>query len=148
MNIHPDLIAPCGMNCALCVAYQFKAKDLNKLGYHKTYCPGCIPRGRHCTFTGGLCEQLANGTVRFCYECEQFPCLRLKRLDKRYRTKYDMSMIANNKMIKAQGIDAFLARQAVNWACPACGEIMCTHMHMCLDCNKTKLAKKPKRNTK
>ncbi|MDD2522552.1 MAG: DUF3795 domain-containing protein [Anaerolineaceae bacterium] len=25
-----ELIAPCGMNCSLCAAYQFKQKDLNK----------------------------------------------------------------------------------------------------------------------
>jgi hypothetical protein len=26
-----SLIAPCGMNCSLCIAYQFKEKDLNKM---------------------------------------------------------------------------------------------------------------------
>lgn len=40
-----ELIAPCGMNCGLCISYQFKENDLNKKGFHRTYCPGCIPRG-------------------------------------------------------------------------------------------------------
>ncbi len=44
-----ELIAPCGMNCGLCIAYQFKEKDLNKKGFHKTYCLGCLPRGENCT---------------------------------------------------------------------------------------------------
>jgi len=144
MDIDIKLIAPCGMNCALCVAYQFGQKDLNKLGYHRTYCPGCIPRGNNCTFTDGLCEKLAKGTLRFCYECEQFPCARLKRLDYRYRRKYNMSMIANNTMMKEKGLEAFLKSERDKWACPDCGDIMCTHMHMCLECNKDKLNKKRK----
>lgn len=132
------------MNCALCVSYQFKAQDYNKLGYHKSYCLGCYPRGKNCTFTGGLCEKLAQGTIRFCYQCDEFPCPRLKRLDKRYRTKYGMSMIENNKMMKEQGIDAFLKSQQQKWACPTCGQLMCCHMHMCLVCNEEALNKKIK----
>ena len=27
------LIAPCGMDCSLCIAYQFMKKDLNKKGF-------------------------------------------------------------------------------------------------------------------
>ena len=34
------LVAPCGMNCGLCMAYQFRSMDLNKKGFHKSYCPG------------------------------------------------------------------------------------------------------------
>jgi hypothetical protein len=41
-----NLIAPCGMNCSLCIAYQFKENDINKKGFHKSYCPGCIPKER------------------------------------------------------------------------------------------------------
>lgn len=29
------LIAPCGMNCYLCIAYQFRKNDINKRGFHK-----------------------------------------------------------------------------------------------------------------
>jgi len=39
-----ELIAHCGMNCGLCISYQFKENDLNKKGFNRTYCPGCIPR--------------------------------------------------------------------------------------------------------
>ena len=31
------LIAPCGMNCKICVAFQFKEKDLSKKGFHRKY---------------------------------------------------------------------------------------------------------------
>jgi hypothetical protein len=37
---------------------------------------------------------------RYCYECDEFPCARVKRLDKRYRTKYEMGMIENLEYIR------------------------------------------------
>ncbi|MBN2253767.1 MAG: DUF3795 domain-containing protein, partial [Kosmotogaceae bacterium] len=46
------LIAPCGMNCSLCINYQAMKDDLKKKGFHRQYCPGCIPRGENCTHMG------------------------------------------------------------------------------------------------
>src|SRR5690554_1532732 len=106
-----EMIAPCGMNCSLCIAYQFKEKDLNTRGFHKTYCPGCIPRGKNCLHMGDQCERLANGRVRFCYQCEDFPCKRLKALDRRYSKKYHMSMIENLHDIRQNGMEDFLIKQ-------------------------------------
>ncbi len=105
------LIAPCGMNCGLCIAYQFREKDLNKKGFHKKYCPGCIPRGENCKHMAHICSLVGEGKVRFCYECEEYPCKRLKSLDKRYSTKYNMSMIENLDMIKEKGMKAFLEKE-------------------------------------
>lgn len=133
------LIAPCGMNCALCIAYQGKKNDLNKHGFHRMYCDGCLPRGKGCLHMGDKCEKLANGLVRFCYECEDFPCKRLKGLDKRYRTKYHMSMIENLTFIKEQGIDAFLSKEELKWSCRDCGGTVCCHNGLCLKCGIDKL---------
>ena len=73
-----DMIAYCGMNCELCSAYLKKRKNP---------CPGCKPRGMGCLHPGGkgLCEKVHNKEVEFCFECEDFPCKRLKNLDKRLR---------------------------------------------------------------
>lgn len=133
--MNENLIAPCGMNCGLCIAYQFMKKDLNKLGFHRKYCPGCIPRGEHCTHMGHICELLGKGIVRFCYECEDFPCKRLKALDKRYRTKYNMSMIENLECIKKNGMEQFLQKEERKWRCSKCGDIICCHNALCLNCN-------------
>ncbi|MBS7527948.1 DUF3795 domain-containing protein [Fusibacter paucivorans] len=129
------LIASCGMNCALCIAYQFNENDLNKRGFHRKYCLGCIPRGENCLHMGDSCELLAKGSVRFCFECEKFPCKRLKVLDKRYRTKYHMSMIDNLEFIKANGIEAFLEKEKALWRCQECGGTICCHNGLCLNCN-------------
>ena len=103
-----NLIAPCGMNCAVCISYLAKKNDLNSEGFHKSYCEGCLPRGKNCAFMKQNCDLLGKGLVRFCYECENFPCERLKALDKRYRKKYHLSMIENLLEIKQNGIQYFL----------------------------------------
>lgn len=134
-EIQKDLIAPCGMNCSVCIAYQFREKDLNKQGFHRTYCLGCIPRGRNCTHMGDQCELLGKGTVRFCYECEAFPCKRLKFLDKRCRTKYHMSMIENLVFIKDQGMASFLEKEEAKQRCHVCFGVICCHNGLCMNCN-------------
>lgn len=134
-------IAPCGMNCSLCVAFQFKELDFNKNGFHRRYCPGCIKRGEHCLHMGDSCELMKNGEVRFCYECAAFPCARLKALDKRYRSKYHMSMIENLEFIKSRGMNAFLDQQREKWRCPGCGGVICCHNGLCLTCNPAALMK-------
>lgn len=134
-----DLIAPCGMNCSLCISYQAMTNDMNKKGFHKKYCQGCIPRGENCTHMGDACDLLKEGKVRFCYECNSFPCKRLKSLDKRYSTKYRMSMIRNLGSIRDEGMEVFLDKEAEIWKCAECGGIICCHNGLCLNCDMDKL---------
>jgi hypothetical protein len=129
-----QLIAPCGMNCGLCINYQAGKYDLKKKGLNRQYCPGCIPRGQYCLHMKTHCDLVGEGLIRFCHECDNFPCKRLKNLDQRYRTKYHLSMIDNLKQIKEQGIDRFLKEQESGWRCPACGEAICCHNGLCLYC--------------
>lgn len=138
--MNEDMIAPCGMNCALCGAYQFYQGDLNRFGFRRKYCPGCIPRNQNCLHMKDSCPILGVGKVRFCFECEDFPCRRLKALDKRYRLKYNMSMIENLKMIQSQGMAAFLHEQQRRWQCPDCGNLRCCHNGLCLNCDFDRLA--------
>lgn len=137
-----ELIAPCGMNCGLCVSFQFGKHDLNKLGYHRRYCPGCRPRGKNCLFMSKSCDLLKKGSVQFCFECPSFPCLRLQQLDKRYSTKYGMSMIENLRLINTKGIDRFLKEEEDKWKCPDCGEAVCCHTGFCLICKGENFSQK------
>src|SRR5574344_369889 len=85
------LIAPCGMNCGLCIGYLREKKP----------CAGCLirkdknkPKGcRECIIAN--CQLLAETASGFCYDCLRYPCARLKNLDKRYRINYGMSMLEN-----------------------------------------------------
>ena len=61
------------------------------------------------------CQLLSKGSIRFCYECSNYPCKRLKALDKRYLTKYHMSMIENLDYIKEFGMEKFLTKEGGKW---------------------------------
>ena len=134
-----NLIAPCGMNCGLCGNYQAMKYDLHKTGAKKPYCLGCYPRGRGCSpAKSGHCEKLMGRTIRFCYECEKFPCKSVKRLDDSYRTRFNMSMIENLEHIRDKGMVSFLKQQREKWHCPGCGELICCHTGTCLNCGTVK----------
>ena len=62
----------------------------------------------------------------------------LKHLDKRYRTKYNMSMIENLENIMNFGIRKFLKNEDIRWTCFQCGGTICVHKGYCVDCGKKK----------
>ena len=128
---------PCGMNCFICIGYL---RSVNP-------CPGCTGgdtnKPKHCKLCRiTRCSFLARGTRRYCFECEKFPCRRIKQLDQRYRTKYGMSMIENLLTIKDKGIRAFAKQEEIRWACPACGKTLCVHRDECLYCGAKRTRKK------
>ena len=125
--MNEELIAPCGMNCAVCAGYLARQYDLKSQGIMKGYCVGCRPRGKNCAFMKKRCERLGSGRVKYCYECAEYPCRNLKHLDKRYRTNYRMSMIENLEYIKKHGIETFLKKEEAKWRCPECGAVICCH---------------------
>jgi hypothetical protein len=133
------------MNCALCSSYLAMKYDLRKQGIFRSYCAGCRPRGKNCAFMKKACEKLGNGLVQYCYECEEFPCRRLKNLDKRYRTRYHMSMIENLRYLKEFGMKKFLEKEEEKWRCPECGAVICCHNGICFSCGLEKLKNKKKR---
>lgn len=136
------LIAPCGMNCGICLAYLAREHDLKKQGIMRNYCEGCRPRGKNCAFMKKSCYLLGEGKVQYCFECDDLPCARLKRLDKRYATKYHMSMIENLEYIKKHGMEKFLKKEEKKWRCPECGGVICCHNGICFSCGLEKLKNK------
>jgi hypothetical protein len=127
MNI--ELIAPCGMNCGICLAYLRKDRKCpgcrgNDVGKNKS-CVRCIIKN---------CEKIKTSKSGFCYECTEYPCQRLKQLDKRYRTKYSMSMIENLGNIKTIGLVAFVRQEEERWRCSKCGGTICVHRSYCYNC--------------
>lgn len=138
MNTIPKyrgLIAPCGMNCGLCIGHLrekrpcggcFKSDDENK----PKVCRSCVIVN---------CDLLSGTESGFCYDCERYPCTRLKNLDKRYQTKYRMSMIENLAYIKNQGLGKFLKNEEDRWKCKVCGSGLSVHRDFCLNC-KTEIS--------
>jgi hypothetical protein len=126
------LIVPCGMDCRLCRAYTREQRP----------CPGCRnddcvkPKTRmHCHIKN--CSKFERPGIKFCFSCDEFPCERLEHLDKRYRSKYGMSMIENLSNIKKFGIRRFVRSENEKWRCLQCGEMLCVHKPQCLSCGRT-----------
>lgn len=125
-----SLIAPCGMNCGTCVAFL---REKNK-------CYGCRadnpwkPKTRVMCIIKN-CTLLEKTISKFCYECIEFPCRRLKQLDKRYKTKYYTSFIDNLLKIKEEGLIKFLVFESERRSCPNCGSVISVHRENCMTCN-------------
>jgi len=137
-----ELIAPCGMNCAVCSGYLALKNDVKNKGVRMPYCAGCRPRDKKCAFLKKRCNLLLNNKVRFCYECEDFPCKSLERIDTRYRNNFRMSMIENLNFIKNSTLSKFLKKEDKKWKCPQCGGVICCHNGLCFCCSLDKLRKK------
>ncbi|MFZ7131997.1 MAG: DUF3795 domain-containing protein [Eubacteriales bacterium] len=124
-----ELIAPCGMNCRLCMRFQRDKKQCEGCNGDNTFktssCLNCIIKN---------CSIIQNSLSGMCYECHKFPCRRLKQLDRRYRDKYHMSMIDNLEIIKTFGMDVFLQKEIKRWRCSKCQSIVCVHRDVCLTC--------------
>ena len=130
MDISIAMLAPCGMNCAVCYAH---------LRTRRT-CPGC--RGpeesqpaycRRCQISACAIQR----GIDFCFECQSFPCNLIKRMDKRYRERYEVSLIENAVRIKTVGAKQFLLDEKEKWTCLHCGGVISLHARACSECGQT-----------
>lgn len=128
---YQGMIAPCGMNCGLCIS-RFR-EDRACGGCFKIDDPHKPKVCRSCKIIN--CVLLIDTESGFCFDCKKYPCVRLKNLDKRYRIRYRMSLIDNLGFIQKQGLGAFLEREEEKWKCPVCGEGLCVHRDSCLCCH-------------
>jgi len=139
------LIAPCGMNCGICSSYLALKQDIKSRGIRMPYCSGCRSRNKQCAFIKKRCGLLTGGLVQYCYECKDFPCANLLRLDKKYRACYRMSMVENLECIKAKGIQQLIDAEKEKWRCPECGQVICCHNGICFACGLDRLRDKQKK---
>jgi hypothetical protein len=124
-----DLFAPCGMNCLVCYAHLRKKKP----------CDGCLAADTHKTERCKSCfiKQCAQqkGLV-YCFDCPDFPCQRIKNLEKSYLKRYQVSLIENSRLVQASGLEPFFQKERLRWACPECGGLVCLHDKMCSQCGQ------------
>ncbi len=127
-GMHAGLIAPCGLNCALCYAHLRKKNTCGGCRGNENLPASCV----RCIIRG--CDKREGSGADFCYVCADYPCAKLKALDKRYRTKYATDIRENQRTIKTQGLDAFLSQQKQRWTCPKCDSLICMHRGTCDTC--------------
>ena len=128
-EIPAAMLAPCGMNCYVCYVYLKEKKP----------CLGC--RGReeskpeHCRKCKIKDCALSRG-VDFCFDCPTFPCSTIKRMDKGYKQRYQVSLMENAIRIKAVGAKQHLLEEKEKWTCLHCGGIISLHDRVCSDCGR------------
>ena len=136
-----ELIAPCGMNCAVCSKYLAYLNNLDR-----PQCSGCRVRNTSCTYLLEKCAGISKGPTRdaaFCFDCEQYPCQGIERIDKRYRENYGMSVMLNLERIQEVGIEQFTAEQYQKHKCDSCGNLISVHNRKCFKCDAvTRLVEK------
>lgn len=128
-RIDCSLFAPCGMNCLVC----YRHCD------HPKPCAGCLGgdsgKPGHCR----QCQIKAcaeEKAVSHCFKCPEYPCKRIKALEKSYTGRYGVSLVQNSMWVQAHGLAAFLERQREQFICPRCGGIVCLHTGECSECQK------------
>ena len=129
-----NLAAPCGIYCGACRQYLVRKKNLLiKRGYTRG-CEGCRVRDKKCAFIRRDCIALRKKEIEFCYECENFPCVMLKKLDTIYQEKYSVNMVKNLKRIQEVGVEKWFHEQEKLYTCPECGGEICVHDAECYEC--------------
>lgn len=127
--LDPAMFAPCGMDCTVC--YRHCA--------HKAPCAGCLKsdegKPEHCRACG-IKDCAREKGLSYCHECPAWPCARIKRLDKSYRTRYGASLVENGRRAGREGLAAFMAHQKQAYACPACGGVVSLHDGACSECGR------------
>ena len=142
--ISEELIAPCGMNCAICSRYLSYVNHLKR-----SQCIGCRPGKKRCAYLFEKCRGInhhSNENLTFCYECSQYPCKQINRMDNRYKNNYKMSMKDNLETIQKMGIGKFLEEQVNKYRCSKCGGFISIHNRKCFKCDPiTRLVEKHNR---
>lgn len=128
-SIPSTSIAPCGLNCLACSAY-FNVSNP---------CPGC--RAPEEEISRKSCRECLKKKCAYekglfwCFQCDEFPCLSIKKLNKRYLEKYNVNLIQNGLDAKSD-MPAFLEAQKERFTCRECGGIIDQHHKRCSDCGK------------
>jgi len=121
------LITPCGIYCGSCVLYRARTDQVlrEKIAQRQgipveevLVCVGCRPAKGNIKVAGGTptCDIYAcavdDKKVEFCYECEDFPCLKLAPCADRAQEIPHNTKVYNLIWLQKLGVDAWLERYA------------------------------------
>ncbi|MDO5851291.1 MAG: DUF3795 domain-containing protein [Methanobacteriaceae archaeon] len=127
-KIDNNMFAPCGVDCMTCT-------------YHISSCPGCRMGNHGKTKSTLKCKIKAcfdNKKFKYCSRCSQFPCKLIKKHDKNYKKRYNISPINNSKEVENRGINNFMKKEQLEWSCPDCNHIISFNDKICSNCKKIK----------
>ena len=127
------LVTPCGYCCLSCPAFvkgicrdDAVIEQMRRRGELAGFsadeligrCPGCRSAQGH-PHGNGVCRTYAcveNKGLNFCYECEDFPCLKLAPIAKNAEIRPHNTKVYNLLMLKKLGLDGYIAESGNLWA--------------------------------
>lgn len=115
------IIAPCGIDCFNCEMYeknlseefQLRMSELFKVSKERISCKGCVD-GNQCLvldLQGEKCQTLEcvkEKGVKYCFECNNFPCENLMPIADRASTHPQNFKLYNLCMMKKLGVNGWL----------------------------------------
>jgi len=130
MESDKQLISPCGYSCGSCPAHEdgctdevvienmAKRANMSLAQFQGHRCPGCRPaegkpRGGVVCPTYDCCANKKG--LDFCYQCEDFPCLKLAPISQGAEVRTHNSKIYNLLLLKKLGIGAFIEQGEQLW---------------------------------
>jgi len=127
--IDNNMFAPCGMNCMVCYVH-LKTKKA---------CSGCLvndvnkpERCKTCVIK--MCA--AEKGFTYCYQCSDFPCKRIKNMERSYTKRYGTSLVENSSFVKESGLELFMKQEKEKWICEECGCVVSLHDKECSECGR------------
>ena len=119
------------MNCRICAGYIGYTTTGKK---RKMRCIGFKPTDKSCAHLKNYCKNKTINKIEYCYQCSDFPCKQLQKLDNKYRKRYNMSMIENLEYIRDNGMSDFLKQQQKKYLCPECDRVIYVNNSKCYSC--------------
>jgi hypothetical protein len=132
-----NLAGPCGFYCGTCRHYLARIKGLLHEKNLKHGCRGCRDQSKRCAWIKRDCARIRKREIAFCFECPEFPCTNLIKLDQRHVRDDRVSLMENLRRIEALGPERWLEEQRDRWRCPACSGNVCVMDGECYDCRRT-----------
>lgn len=140
----------CGLYCGTCPFYlAFRKNDMEymqKMSQEKGFpveelqCHGCQSDNvsvhcKDCVHGFRICAEKKH--VKWCFECEEFPCQRLKDFSEVHIVngiKHHEHVIDDLKYMKKHGIQEWVKIQDKKARCKGCGEVLYWFDLECPDC--------------
>lgn len=126
MDMNNDaLLGYCGLYCGNCIYYQNTVKGVGTDrgdGVYE-YCEGCNSGNATTWCTDCAIKKCGiEKSKRYCLECGEFPCGKMKDFMYDPKYKYHLDVTENMRKLKIMGLDAWCDAMDSKYICKSCGE--------------------------
>lgn len=117
MKINNQTAAICGLFCGICPCYPSDCHGClsDKLTAHCISCPN------------GFRDCVKQHNVTRCYECNEFPCNRLKHFSTQHWENgicHHAAVIEDLQYMKEHGVEELVSKKTFECTCPKCKKLI------------------------